>query len=301
MTTDTGANTDQVAASYELDPADPAAGITNEMIERFERDGVMMLRKALDPQWIMLLGMGFGKVLADPGMNKFLFYEGTDGEFKETVRNFDYSFEIRRLLYDSPIKHILGRFMRSENVWYYSDEFFIKDAGGAERTPWHQDTPYYPCEGSQFSSMWISLDELPREECLEYVVGSHLGTMYDGFNPQKPDDPSSGFYGEELPILPNIEADRDSYPIAGWDVTPGDVIISNPSIIHGGGPTMRDGTRRALAVRLFGDDVVYAARPASRPTVPMTPGLGLHLKPGDPLRSPWYPQLQPPPPEERYG
>ena len=297
MTTDT----DTVAATYELDPADPVAGITEEMIQRFERDGVMMLRQALDPQWIMLLEMGFNKVLADAGMAKYTFFEGTNGEFQETVRNFDYSFEIRRLLYDSPVKRILGRFMRSENVWYYSDEFFIKSAGGAERTPWHQDTPYYPCEGSQFSSMWISLDPLPREECLEYVAGSHLGTMYDGFNPSKPDDPSSGFYGEGLPILPDIQADRDSYPIAAWDVTPGDVIISNPGIIHGGGPTMIGGKRRALAVRLFGDDVVFAERPPSRPTVPMTPGLGIHLKPGDPLRSPWYPQLQPPPASERYG
>ena len=78
----------------------------------------------------MLLGMGLGKVLADSGMAKATFFEGTKGEFHETVRNFDYCFEIRRLLYDSPIKHILGRFIRSENVWYYSDEFFLKSAGG---------------------------------------------------------------------------------------------------------------------------------------------------------------------------
>lgn len=293
--------TDTVAASYSLDHRDPAAGITEEVIQRWERDGVVMLRNALGPEWMMLLGMGLQKVLADSGMAKHTFYEGGEGEFKETVRNFDYAFEIRRLLYDSPIKEILGRFMRSENVWYYSDEFFIKDAGGAERTPWHQDTPYYPCEGSQFSSMWISLDAISQEECLEYVVGSHAGTMYDGFNPSKPDDPSSGFYGEGLPILPDVQADRGSYQIASWAVEPGDVIVSSPSIIHGGGPTTIDGKRRALAVRLFGDDVVYASRPESRPTVPMTPGLGLHLKPGDPLRSPWYPKLQPPPESERYG
>ena len=182
--------TDTVAASYELDPRDPVAGITDEVIERWKQDGVVMLRGALGPEWMMLLGMGLGKVLADSGMAKATFFEGTEGEFHETVRNFDYCFEIRRLLYDSPIKHILGRFIRSENVWYYSDEFFLKSAGGAERTPWHQDTPYYPIGGSQFASMWISLDPLKREECLEFVAGSHLGTMYDGFNPSKPDDPS---------------------------------------------------------------------------------------------------------------
>lgn len=299
MTAD--ATTNGIAASFTLDRGDPAAGIGDEIIGRWERDGVVMLRGALDPQWLMLLELGFQRVMANSSMAKYKFFEGSAGEFQETVRNFDTTFEIRRLLYDSPIKAILGRFMRTENVWYYSDEFFIKDSGGAERTPWHQDTPYYPLEGSQFASMWISLDPLPRAECLEYVMGSHLGTMYDGFNPAKPDDPTSGFYGEGLPILPDIEASRDDYPIAAWEVAPGDVIVSNPGIIHGGGPTLREGRRRALAVRMFGDDVVFAARPPSRPTVPVTPGLGLHLKPGDPLRSPWYPKLQPPPEHERYG
>lgn len=289
------------AASFELDPRDPVAGMNEEMIARYEQDGVIMLRGALSAEWLMLLEMGLNRVLSDSAVEKHTFFQGTDGAFQETIRNFDSAIEIKRLLFDSPITGILGRCMRSENVWYYSDEFFIKNAGGCERTPWHQDTPYFPVAGSQLSSMWISLDPLPKEDCLEFIVGSHLETMFDGFNPQKPEDPSSGYYGQELPILPDIQADRDSFPIASWEVMPGDVIISSPGIIHGGGPTVADGKRRALAVRMFGDDVVYATRPASRPTVPLTPGLSAHLKPGDPLRSPWYPKLQPIPALEAYG
>ena len=48
-----------------------------------------------------------------------------------------------------------------------------------------------------------------------------------------------------------------------------------------------------------GEDIVYARRPSSRPTVPLTPGLSQLLKPGDPLRSPWYPQLRPVPEHQR--
>lgn len=289
------------AQTFELDAASPVAGISEAVIKAFEQDGVVMLRGALAPEWLMLIEMGLGRVLADSGMTKHKFFVDTAGEFQETVRNFDYSFEIRRLLYDSPIADILQRVMRSDNVWYYSDEFFIKDGAGCERTPWHQDTPYFPLAGSQLSSMWISLDPLPREECLEFVATSHLGTMYDGFNPQKPEDPSSGFFGEGLPILPDIQAARSQFPIVAWDVQPGDVIVHSPSTIHGGGPTGADGRRRALAIRMFGDNVVYAERPPSRPTVPLTPGLSQHLKPGDPLRSPWYPILRPVPDAQAYG
>lgn len=289
------------AQEFQLDPDNPLHGVTDEVIHAYERDGVVMLRNALAAEWLMLIEMGLQRVLDDPRMTKHTFFTGTEGEFRETVRNFDYTFEIQRLMFDSPIADILGRCMRSDQVWYYSDEFFIKTRAGSERTPWHQDTPYFPVAGDQLSSMWVSLDPLPAAECLELVSGSHQGTMYDGFNPQKPEDPGSGFYGEGLPILPDIQADRDAFPIVSWQVNPGDVIVHSPSTIHGGGPTGREGKRRALAIRMYGEDVVFAKRPESRPTVPLTPGLSRHLKPGDPLRSPWYPALRPVPASQAYG
>ena len=292
---------DELARSFDLDPDHPVASISEEMVDAFEHDGVVMLRGALSPDWLMLTEMGLMRVLADSGVKKHQFFIGEDGEFQETIRNFDSAFEIRRLLFDSPIASIMGRFMRSENVWYYSDEFFIKTSGGNERTPWHQDTPYFPVAGEQLSSMWISLDPLSKEECLEFVVGSHRETMFDGFNPQEPANPRSGFYNEGLPILPNIEANREDFSIVSWALTPGDMILSSPSTIHGGGPTHLNSQRRALAIRTFGDDVVFDERPKSRPTVPLTPGLSSYLKPGEPLRSPWYPQLRPVPQLEAYG
>jgi hypothetical protein len=280
---------------------DPLRLVDAEARASFEQEGVVVLRAALHREWLMLIEMGLNRVLADAAVTKHEFFPGTSGAFRETVRNFDVAPEIRRLMFDSPIADLLGAFMGSEQVFYYSDEFFIKDRGGCKRTPWHQDTPYFPLAGTQLASIWISLDRLTREESLEFVPGSHRETLYDGFDPAHPDDPRRGFYGNGLPERPDIEADRSRWNIVGWDIEPGDVIVSSPSILHGGGPTRVDGRRRALAIRCFGDDAVFAERPASRPTVPLTPGLGLHLKPGDPLRSPWYPRLRPVPPWESYG
>ena len=275
--------------------------ITPDVVATWRSDGVGLVRQALHPEWLMLLEMGLNRVLGDPAVTKHRFFGGQAGEFQETVRNFDSALEIRRLLYDSPLADMLGRCMGSAGVWYYSDDFFIKSAGGAERTPWHQDTPYFPVAGNQLASVWISLDRLRADECLEFVRGSHLQTMYDGFDPRHPGDPAASYYREGLPQLPDIQANREAFPIVSWDIEPGDIIISHPGIIHGGGPTRVDGRRRAIAIRMFGDDVVYATRPASMPTVPLTPGLSQHLRPGDPLRSPWYPGLRPVPVTEAYG
>ena len=51
----------------------------------------------------------------------------------------------------------------------------VKEPNTRQRTPWHQDQPYYNIEGSQNVSMWIPVDPVAREATLEFVAGSHLG------------------------------------------------------------------------------------------------------------------------------
>ncbi len=276
--------------------AEAVARITPEVREAYARDGVVLLRQALHPEWLLLIELGLNRVLRDPGQAKHLFFDGTEQEFVETVRNTEVSPELQRLMYDSPLADMMATLLDSPDIWLYSDEFFVKGPGGG-RTPWHQDLPYWPMEGSKIASAWISLDPLPAAECLEYVAGSHHGLRYDGFNPRRvAEDPTLPYFGSEYPPLPDIEADRTAWPIVSWDITPGDVILAHPAVLHGGGPTGPTSRRRAITIRMYGDDIVYAPRPPSKPTVPLTPGLSLQLQPGDPLRSPWYPRLRPVPP-----
>ena len=274
--------------------------ITPEIREQYAKDGVVFLKQALHPEWLMLAEMGLQRVMNNTLQTKHLFYAGEPEEFVETVRNFEVTPEIQRLLYDSPIADMIGKLIGSDNIWLYSDEFFIKDGGECGRTPWHQDMPYFPMEGTQVASMWISLDPLTKEECLETIPGTHLTTRYDGFNPAEvAKDPTLPYYGVDLPPLPDIEAERDKWPIQSWPIEPGDVILLHPGVLHGGGPTLPGSRRRAITVRLYGDDIIYATRPPTMPTSPMTPGLSQQLKPGDPLRSPWYPRLRPLPAHQR--
>lgn len=279
---------------------DPVELLTDEVRESYARDGVIVLRGALHAEWLLLVELGLQRVLANAGQQKHMFFAGEEGEFVETIRNTEVTPELQRLVYDSPIADVIGSLVGSENVWLYSDEFFVKEGGSCERTPWHQDTPYWPIAGDQIASMWISLDPLGADECLEYVAGSHRGPIYDGFAPSRvKEDPTLPHYAEGYPRLPDIEAERDAWNIVSWDIEPGDVIVAHPSVLHGGGPTGPTGRRRALTVRCYGDDIVYDRRPTTRPTVPLTPGLSLALEPGDPLRSPWYPRLRPVPASQR--
>ena len=45
-------------------------------------------------------------------------------------------------------------------------------------TPWHHDQPYYPVDGDQAVSIWMPLDHVPRDTCVQFVQGSHLGNRW---------------------------------------------------------------------------------------------------------------------------
>ncbi|MBI1179502.1 MAG: hypothetical protein GC201_03025 [Alphaproteobacteria bacterium] len=273
---------------------EPLALITPEVIDAYRRDGVVYLSQAIHPEWLTLIDYGIQRILNSGSPNIQTFFKGLPGEFKDMVRHFAVTPEFQRLLYDSPIADMIARLIGSENVWLLFDHVFVKEGGYCRRTPWHQDLPYWPVAGEQIASMWITLDPIPKQECLEFVPGSHRRTIYDGFSPaDAAEDPTKGFYGKELPRLPDIEQERDKWDIVSFDITPGDVVLLHPGVLHGGGHTTEGRRRRTLSVRLYGDDIVFATRPDSRPTVPLTPGLKLKLKPGDPLRSPYYPRIRP--------
>ena len=269
---------------------------TPELAQQYRDEGVLFMPQLLHPEWLALVELGINRVLANTS-RKQRFYAGDPGEFIDTVRNFDLTPEFQYLMYTSPIADMASALLGSEKIWLLFDHVFVKDGGECRRTPWHQDLPYWPIAGEQIVSFWITLDPLPKNECLEYIPGTHRQQMYDGFDPSRVlESQNLPFYGKDLPQLPDIENERDRWDIRSWEITPGDVVIFHPGVLHGGGPTFQGRKRRTLAVRCFGEDIVYAERPGTRHTAPRTPGLPLLLKPGDPLRHPYYPRLRPLPP-----
>ena len=54
----------------------------------------------------------------------------------------------------------------------------MKEAGATTASPWHQDGPYYNVDGPM-CTIWVALDDHPRDVSLELVRGSHRwGTRY---------------------------------------------------------------------------------------------------------------------------
>jgi hypothetical protein len=149
---------------------------------------------------------------------------GTDdpGAFTEDFCRWQEIPAIERLARHSRVPAIAAALMATEQVRFYHDHVLVKEGGTRQRTPWHQDQPYYNVDGLGVSA-WIPVDPVPAAGCLEIVVGTHAGPWLM---------PRTFLLGEakwfpdgSLAEIPDIEADRDAFDIRSYDLQPGDAIF----------------------------------------------------------------------------
>jgi hypothetical protein len=64
-------------------------------------------------------------------------------------------------------------------------------------------------------------------------------------------------------------------------------VLFHPSVLHGGGSPGRQGRRRTLTLRFFGEDATYSSRPGPT-TAPRVDGIH-DLRDGESFRHPVFP------------
>jgi ectoine hydroxylase-related dioxygenase (phytanoyl-CoA dioxygenase family) len=244
------------------------------------RDGVAYLPGVLTPDEVETLARGVERNVAEPGpLALRMLPDDGSGAFFEDFCRWSEIDEYRQVITGSAVGRIAAELMGSREVRLFHDHTLVKEAGSSIRTPWHQDQPYYCLDGSQTVSLWIPLDPVSRAATLEFVAGSHGGRWYMPRSFQK--NTPMVFEEGSLDDVPDIEADRDAFPILGWSMQPGDAVAFNMLTLHAAGGA--DRRRRAFSIRMVGDDVTYAPRPHR--TSPSFPGIEDELAAGDPLRS----------------
>ena len=261
----------------------PLRDLTPEESDAFHRDGAVLIRDALPLEWVDAVEKGLDAVVEKPDV-----LSDNLGTLRVDQFPASRSKELQRLLDDSPIAEIVGTALRSP-VRFYMDQSFVKPPGRYYPTPWHQDTCYYNIGGHDLIRAWVCCDPVPRKASLEIVRGSHLWNVtYSPLAGRDPEDDAtaaaqiesmqngepmlgaevyedwtywSGIKDKALPPVPNIEANRTSFDILGWEYEPGDVILFHGDVLHAApGVVESSRPRRAHASLWAGRDVHYLSR-----------------------------------------
>jgi ectoine hydroxylase-related dioxygenase (phytanoyl-CoA dioxygenase family) len=271
-------------------PQDLQALVPPELVDAFEADGVVCLRGVLRPAEVDRLRQGIDDNLRQPSPRAKVASRADDpGLFIEDFCNWQENAAYRDVIEQSALAAVAARLTRSEQIRLYHDHMLTKEAGTLQRTPWHQDQPYYNVEGSQNVSFWIPVDPVSRPATLEFVAGSHKGPW---LMPRTFMSNEAKWFPEgSLADLPDIEADRSRHRILGWALEPGDAVAFNMLTLHASAGVEPGRRRRVFSVRMLGDDMRHA--PRRWKTSPDFPGLAEQLPPGAPMAHPLFPVLWP--------
>ena len=283
-----------------------AAGRSFSVEGDFWRDGAVCVRSAFDANQIALAERAIDANLASlsPGAKRAS--GDDDGAFIEDFCNWQRIPKIQQFIRTSGAAAIAAELLGANTLRLYHDHMLVKEPGTRQRTPWHQDLPYYNVAGNQNISMWCPVDPVPRASTLEFVAGSHRddadgtdGTSQGQGQGQRQgpwfmprtflDGQAKWFPDGSLAELPDIDGDPDRYRIIGWQLEPGDAVFFHMLTLHAAAGVDSSRRRRVLSVRFLGDDMVHAVRPWV--TSPPFPGLDQRLADGAPLDDPLFPVL----------
>ncbi|WP_321795952.1 phytanoyl-CoA dioxygenase family protein [Caballeronia sp. J97] len=265
-----------------------ARAVTPALTEAFRRDGAVCVRNIFTEEEVALLRNGIERNLATPSERAKVASRPDDpGWFFEDFCNWQSNDAYRRFIAESAAPAVAGALMGCETVRLHHDHVLVKEPNTRQRTPWHQDQPYYNIVGGDNVSMWIPVDPVARESTLEFVAGSHRGPW---LMPRTFMENEAKWFPEgSLADLPDIEADRAAYPIVGWALQPGDMVCFNMLTLHASGGVGGNVRRRAFSIRFIGDDIRHAPRPWR--TSPEFPGLASRLADGAPMDHPLFPVM----------
>ncbi|MGR3659763.1 MAG: phytanoyl-CoA dioxygenase family protein [Paracoccaceae bacterium] len=257
--------------------------MTEEEIQSFQQDGVVVLRDVLDG-WVDEMAAGIERNMADPGP-----YASensvSEGRFFDDYCNWTRIPEFERVVRDSPAAELAAMAMGSTTAQFFHDHVLVKEPGTPKPTPWHQDSPYYFVEGEQTVSLWIPLDPV-KEASLRFIAGSHRWDRL--VRPVSWADNSDFYEGdEEWTPVPDPDANPSENKVLEWPMAPGDAVLFDFRTVHGARGNMSDTRRRALSLRWVGDDARYVARPGR--TSPPFPGH--EMVAGQRLREDWFPVI----------
>src|SRR5215813_5217044 len=236
----------------------------------YARDGVVCVRSVLDSGQVAAAARAIGAVLASPGpLVQVASGAGDPGAFTEDFCRWREIPEIERLARHSRVPAIAAALMATPQVRFYHDHVLVKEGRTRQRTPWHQDQPYYNVDGHGVSA-WITVDPVPEAGCLELVASSHRGPWLM---------PRTFLRGEarwfpegSLAELPDIDADRGAFDFL---------------TVHGAPGFPYRARRRILSLRYLSADARHAPRPW--PTSPPFDGPDAELAAGAAMDHPLFP------------
>jgi hypothetical protein len=202
----------------------------NDLLERYERDGFVVVRGVLDRHRVADAGRHVDWLLER--------YPQLAGEDLGHELIADDPFWID-LVSDDRLLDLAARFVGND-LALFASHYICKPAGTGRPVLWHQDAGYWPLDPMVAVTLWLAVDpSTPENGCLRVVPGSHR----DGVHERRVRPDVVSVFGDES----DVEVDEER--AVDVILEPGDVEIHHPALLHSSGPNESTMRRCGLTIR----------------------------------------------------
>ncbi|ANH81814.1 phytanoyl-CoA dioxygenase [Niabella ginsenosidivorans] len=184
------------------------------------------------------------KVGEDDGINEDSDYFGK--VFDQLLNLWQTNRKVKQIMLDERIGKMVAALAGWDGTRIWHDQALIKKPW-ANPTAWHLDTPFWSFSDRRALSIWVALDDATLENgCLYFIPGSYQHTTF-----------------EKLGIGKNMDAVFDVYPAfrkansVAAPIKAGSCSFHNGLTIHGAGPNMTNGFRRAMTCAYMPDGATF--------------------------------------------
>jgi len=242
--------------------------VTDEEREQFKRDGYIILKSVLSEEEVAEIEVIYNKF-----MTQEIVVPGKDfcdmaGGFDRTPDQFSivnamlprkYYPQWQGNVYEQRTSSIAQQ-LCGDGMGIDYDQLLAKRPQKEDAIfPWHQDSAYWPPFKSDptTTTMWLAVDNSTVQNgCMRFVPGSHLETQL------RPHRPALGKTREEAhALMCDVYDSEDGTDISHYvPIKRGDITVHNERVIHGSGPNLSDGWRRAYVVAYRRQDCISEER-----------------------------------------
>lgn len=263
--------------------------VTKKNINEFRTIGATLLTDFWTDSEVDKIDHAINDVALNPSPMIDIFEKDTDGNtlFFNDFNNWRRIPAIKEICLNSRISMAFRQLTASTEAYFFHDHTICKKAGTSKRTPWHIDKSYFMLDSKYTASFWMPTVQLTKEQSLSFAKGSHLERkllMPKGFKH------NNSLESQDI-FLPFTESDVEAnFEVISWNMNRGDVLVFDFYVIHSAPSTVLPYDRKALSLRLVGDNSTFDAR-VKNPAPPFTQ-MGYRANHGDPIKEAWFPKYK---------
>jgi ectoine hydroxylase-related dioxygenase (phytanoyl-CoA dioxygenase family) len=233
---------------------DQPYALSQDAIEKFERDGYVKLKHALSPEVLAHYGdLITQKVIDLNTQTKPLEQRDTYGKaFLQVMNLWEADAWVREFVFGKRLAGIAAHLMGVSGVRLYHDQALYKESGGGF-TPWHADQYYWPLSNANTCTAWVPLQAVPVEMGpLAFSVGSQ---NFESGRHLAISDDSEKQIGRSLKDM--------NYPLDETPFDLGEVSFHRGWTFHRAGPNQSDQPRRVMTI-IYMEDGIRLIEPRNK-------------------------------------